>query len=171
MIPKIIKIIASIIVFFLGVYQLSESYIGNGIFCFFISLFFILVYFKNELIFLAFLRLRKQDFEGTKKWLSRITNPELQLVKKQQGYYHYLHGIILSQSNLNQAEKHFKLAIKFGLSMSADLAMTKMSLAGILMQKRRKREAIDLLTQAKKLDKHGMLTEQIRILQSQLKRI
>ena len=55
--------------------------------------------------------------------------------------------------------------------MSADLAMTKMSLAGILMQKRRKREAIDLLNQAKKLDKHGMLNEQIRILQSQLKRI
>ena len=108
---------------------------------------------------------------GQKKWLNRITNPELQLVKKQQGYFHYLHGIILSQSNLNQAEKHFKLAIKFGLSMSADLAMTKMSLAGILMQKRRKREAIDLLAQAKKLDRHGMLTEQIRILQSQLKRI
>ena len=35
------------------------------------------------------------------------------------------------------------------------------------MQKEEK-EAIDLLAQAK-LDRHGMLTEQIRILQSQLK--
>ena len=55
--------------------------------------------------------------------------------------------------------------------MSTDLAMAKMSLAGILMQKRRKREAIILLNEAKKLDKHNMLGEQIKILQKQLKRI
>ena len=39
------------------------------------------LYFKNELILLAFLRLRKQDFPGAKVWLDRIKNPEGSLVK------------------------------------------------------------------------------------------
>ena len=55
--------------------------------------------------------------------------------------------------------------------MNHDIAMAKMSLAGILMQKRRKREAQQLLTEAKKLDKHNMLNEQIKMIQQQMKRI
>ena len=39
------------------------------------------------------------------------------------------------------------------------------------MQKRRKREATTLLSEAKKLDKNNMLNEQIRMMQQQLKRI
>ena len=131
----------------------------------------LLLYFKNEMIFLAFLRLRKQDFNGTQLWLNKIKNPESSLVKKQQGYFYYLHGIIQSQKNLTVAEKHFKKAIQLGLSMTHDLAMAKMSLAGIMMQKRRKREANSLLTEAKKLDKHGMLTDQLKVMQQQMKRI
>ena len=123
------------------------------------------------IIFLAFLKLRKQDFIGTEKLLSKIYNPEKALVKKQQGYYNYLNGIIYSQKNLTQAEKYFKKAIQLGMSMNHDLAMAKMSLAGILMQKRRKREAQQLLTEAKKLDKHNMLNEQIKMIQQQMKRI
>ena len=95
----------------------------------------------------------------------------MSLVQKQQGYYYYLKGIIQSQSNLTQAEKHFKKALELGLNMKHDLAMAKMSLAGILMQKRRKREATLLLTEAKKLDSHGMLTAQIKMMQQQLKKI
>ena len=92
-------------------------------------------------------------------------------MRKQQGYFYYLHGIIQSQNNLTTAEKHFKKAIQLGLTMTHDLAMAKMSLAGIMMQKRRKREATALLAEAKKLDKHGMLTDQVKIMQQQMKRI
>ena len=49
--------------------------------------------------------------------------------------------------------------------------MVKMSLAGIMIQKRKKREAQELLTEAKKLDKQNMMTEQIKMLQQQLKKI
>jgi len=115
--------------------------------------------------------LRKQDFEGTEKWLNKIKNPEANLVRKQQGYFSYLHGILQSQKNLSQAEKHFKKALQLGLSFNHDLAMAKMSLAGILMQKRRKREAQILLAEAKKLDKHGMLTGQMKMMQQQMKKI
>ena len=144
---------------------------GNGIFCILLGLIFLLLYFKNELIFLAFLRLRKQDFNGTEKWLNRISNPESNLVRKQQGYFYYLHGIIQSQTNLTIAEKNFKKAVNLGLSFNHDLAMAKMSLAGISMQKRRKREALMLLAEAKKLDSQGMLSGQMKIMHQQLKKI
>ena len=171
MFPKILKLIIAVALICFSVYEFYENYIGNGIFLSLLSAFFILIYFKNEIIFLAFLRLRKQDFRGTEKWLNKIKNPESALVQKQQGYFYYLHGIIQSQNNLTIAEKYFKKAIQFGLSMNHDLAMAKMSLAGILMQKRRKREASTLLTEAKKLDKHNMLTEQMRMMQQQMKKI
>ena len=171
MFPKIIKLILAIAFFLYGGYEFYESYIGNGIFLSLLSGIMVLLYFKNEMIFLAFLRLRKQDFQGTERWLNKIKSPELSLVRKQQGYFYYLHGIIQSQNNLTIAEKHFKKAIQLGLTMKHDLAMAKMSLAGIMMQKRRKREATALLAEAKKLDKHGMLTEQVKIMQQQMKRI
>ena len=171
MFPKVIKLILSFISIGFAVYQFIDDYFGNGILFVLLSGMFILLYFKNEIIFLSFLRLRKQDFIGTEKWLSRIPNIERNLVRKQQGYYYYLMGIIQSQKNLTQAEKHFKTAIKLGLSMSHDLAMAKMSLAGIYMQKRRKREAQQLLTEAKKLDKHGMLSGQMKMIQQQMKKI
>ena len=126
---------------------------------------------KTNIFFFAFLRLRKQDFSGTKKWLDRIKNPKRTLIKKQIGYYHYLYGIIESQKNLTLAEKSFRKALSFGLSMSTDLAMAKLSLAGILIQKRRKREATILIGEAKKSDKHNMLGEQIRLLKTQIKKI
>ena len=171
MFPKIIKLILAIAFLLYGGYEFYESYIGNGIFLTLLSGMMVLLYFKNEMIFLAFLRLRKQDFQGTERWLNKIKSPERSLVRKQQGYFYYLHGIIQSQNNLTTAEKHFKKAIQLGLTMTHDLAMAKMSLAGIMMQKRRKIEAIALLAEAKKLDKHGMLTDQVKIMQQQMKRI
>lgn len=171
MFPKIIKLILAALSLGFAGYQFFDNYIGNGIFLILLAGMFILLYYKNEIIFLAFLRLRKQDFDGTLKWLNRINNPEKNLVRKQQGYYNFLKGIISSQNNLTQAEKYFKKALKFGLSMNQDLAMAKMSLAGILMQKRRKREAQQLLGEAKKLDSQGMLSGQIKLMQQQLKKI
>ena len=171
MFPKIIKLILASASLALAVYEFVDGEIGNGIFAILLAGMFVLLYFKNEIIFLAFLRLRKQDFVGTEKWLTKISNPKANLVRKQEGYFYYLHGIIQSQTNLTQAEKHFKKALELGLNMQHDLAMAKLSLAGILMQKRRKREATILLTEAKKLDSHGMLTSQVKMMQQQLKRI
>ncbi|MGB1080556.1 MAG: DUF2892 domain-containing protein [Flavobacteriaceae bacterium] len=171
MFPKFIKIVLAALTLGYAVYQFMESNIGNGIALIFLAGIFVFLYFKNELILLSFLRLRKQDFEGTMRWLQRIKNPQSALTTKQQGYYFFLHGVIESQKNLTKAERHFKKAISLGLNMKHDLAMAKLSLAGIVMQKRRKREATTLLNEAKKLDKQGMLTEQIKMMQQQLKKI
>lgn len=171
MFPKIIKLILAAAALGYGVYQFVEGFIGNGIALCFLAFIFVFLYFRNEIILLAFLRMRKQDLDGTERWLQKIKNPEASLTVKQQGYYNYLHGIIYSQKNLTQAEKFFRKALKLGLNMDYDVAMAKLSLAGIAMQKRRKREATTLLQEAKKLDKNNMLTEQIKMLQQQMKRI
>ncbi len=171
MFPKFIKLILAAATLGWSIYQFTEDEIGNGIALIFLAGIFVFLYFRNEIILLSFLRLRKQDFEGTARWLSKIKNPESALTTKQQGYFNYLHGIISSQNNLTQAEKYFRKALSLGLSMNHDLAMAKLSLAGIVMQKRRKREATTLLNEAKKLDKQGMLSDQIKMMQQQMKKI
>ena len=171
MFHKNIKLIIAAGIIAFAVYQFIEGNIGNGISLILLSFIFIFLYFRNEIILLAFLRMRKQDMEGTHRWLSKIKNPEASLIKKQQGYYNYLHGIIFSQKNLTTAEKYFKKALQLGLTMDYDVAMAKLSLAGIAMQKRRKREATSLLQEAKKLDKQGMLTDQIKMMKQQMKKI
>ena len=171
MFPKFIKIVLAIASLGYAVYQFIEGNIGNGIAMIFLAGIFVFLYYKNELILLSFLRLRKQDFDGTQRWLNRIKKPDSALTQKQQGYFYFLHGVIEAQKNLTKAERHFKKAILLGLNMKHDLAMAKLSLAGIVMQKRRKREATLLLNEAKKLDKQNMLADQIKLMQQQLKKI
>ena len=171
MYPKTIKLILAISTLIYSIYQFYENNIGNGIALIFLAIIFIFLYYKNDIILIIFFKLRKQDFDGTEKWLKKIKNPDSSLTKKQVGYYNYLWGIVCSQTNLTKAEKYFKKAISIGLSMDHDLAMAKLSLAGILIQKRRKREATTLLNEAKKLDKQKMLLDQIKMMQQQMKRI
>ncbi len=171
MFNKNIKLILALSSIAIAVWQFTETNIGNGIMLILLAAMFVFLYFKNEIILLAFLRLRKQDFPGAKKWLDKIKNPEAALVPKQQGYHSYLNGLMVSQTNMNEAEKYFKKAVELGLSMDADMAMTKLNLAGIAMTKNRKREAQSLLTEAKKLDKHNMLDDQLRMMKDQMKKM
>lgn len=169
MFNKNIKLVLAALITALAIWQFADRSIGNGIMLLLLAGVFVLLYFKNEFLILAFLRLRKQDFEGAKKWLDKIKNPESALVRKQNGYYNYLNGLMLSQTNMTQSEKYFKKAVELGLSMDADLAMAKINLAGIAMTKNRRREADKLLSEAKKLDKHNMLDEQIKMMKKQMK--
>ena len=171
MFHKIIKLILAGLIIVTGIWQMTEGNIGNGIFLVLLSAIPVFLYYKNEFILLAFLKLRKQDFPGAQKWLAYIKNPETALVRKQQGYFNYLHGIMLSQTNLLQAEKYFKKAIELGLTMDMDLAVCKLNLAGVAMTRRRKLEATNLLNEAKKLDKQNMLKDQITMMKDQMKKM
>lgn len=170
MFNKNIKLVLTALIIGVAVWQFIEGNIGNGIMYILLSTIFVFLYFKNEIILLSFLRLRKQDFPGAKRWLDKIKNPAASLTRKQQGYHSYLNGLMVSQTNMNEAEKYFKNAINLGLSMDADLAMAKLNLAGIAMSKNRKREAEILLSEAKKLDKHDMLADQIKMMKQQMKK-
>ncbi len=171
MFNKNIKLIVALAIVAWAVYEFTEKHIGNGISLILLAGVFVFFYFKNEILLLSFMRLRKQDFLGAKKWLDKIKNPSGALLTKQEGYFNFLHGILVSQTNLTQAEKYFKKALKLGLAMSHDIAMAKLQLAGVAMTKRRKREATNLIAEAKKLDKHGVLTEQIKMMKQQMKKI
>jgi hypothetical protein len=171
MFHKNIKLALAVLITTWAIYEFSQVHIMNGISILLLAGIFVFFYFKNEFILLAFLQLRKQNFPGAQKWLSYIKNPEAALIQKQQGYYNYLHGIMVSQTNISQAEKYFKTAIKLGLSMNHDLALAKLQLAGIALTKRRKREATLLLAEAKKLDKQGIFKDQMQQIKQQMKKI
>jgi hypothetical protein len=55
--------------------------------------------------------------------------------------------------------------------MKQDRALAKMQLSAMAMTKRKKKEAQLLLSEAKKLDNKGLLADQIKMLQQQMKRI
>jgi len=170
MFNKNLKLVLTALILIAAVWQFTESNIGNGIFLILLSGIFVLLYFKNEMILLAFLKLRKQDFEGAKKLLDKIKDPHTALVQKQEGYYNYLNGLMLSQTDLRAAEKYFKKAVTLGLNMNQDMAMAKLNLAGIAMSRNRKIEATQLLAEVKKLDKQNMLKEQVTMMKQQLKK-
>ena len=173
MFNKYIKLVISVLIFGLSIQQFIDGSVGttgNGVMLILLSSVFILLFFRNEFLILAFFQLRKQNMDGANRWLNRIKNPQSALTTKQQGYYNYLKGLIISQQNMNQAEKYFRTAITLGLNMDHDLAMAKLNLAGILFTKRRKIEAQKLLKEAQDLDKNGMLTDQIKMMKNQMKK-
>jgi hypothetical protein len=105
------------------------------------------------------------------KHLSAIRTPETTLLKGQLAYYYFLQGVLVSQTNLTKAEQWMKKALQTGLRQKEDQAMAKLQLAGMALSKRRKIEAQTLLTEAKKLDTRGLMSDQIKMLKDQLKRI
>ena len=171
MFNKNIKLFIAALILVWAVFEFSKVHILNGISILLLAGIFVFLYFKNEILLLAFFKLRKQDFEAGNRLLDKIKNPSAALTTKQEGYYNFLRGIMVSQSNLTQAERFFKKALKLGLSMDHDKAMAKLQLAGIALTKRRKREATNLIAEAKKLDKHGMLKDQIAMVKQQMKKI
>jgi len=171
MFNKYIKLVLAAIILVWAGFEFAQGHIMNGISIVLLAGIFVFFYFKNEILLLTFFKLRKQDFEGGNKLLDRIKNPESALTKKQEAYYYFLRGIMVSQTNLTQAGHFFKKALKMGLAMDHDKAMAKLQLAGIALTKRRKREATTLITEAKKLDKHGMLKDQITMVKQQMKKI
>lgn len=61
-----IKLIIAGLLFIAGIWQFTEGNIGNGIFFTLLTIIPVFLYFRNEYILLAFLKLRNQDFEGAK---------------------------------------------------------------------------------------------------------
>ncbi len=168
---KNFKLAVALILLALAVWQFTENNIGNGIFLLVLMLLVLFLYVRNEYLLAAFFKLRKEDTEGAERILMKIKNPEQALIKPQQAYYNLLLGMIYSRKNINRAEKFLRKALNLGLILKQDQALAKMSLAGIMIAKRKKRDATRLLNEAKKLDKKGVLNEQLRMMRQQLKRI
>lgn len=152
-------------------YLFSQGSWGLAILMLLLAGFFILLIYKNESIMAAFFYLRKGDNNKADRFLATIKYPE-KLVKSQHGYFYFLKGLIESQKgSLSGSERNFKKALSSGLRMKQDQAVAKLNLAGICVSKRNKREATHLLQEVKKLDTNKILSDQIKMVESQLKRI
>jgi len=167
---KEIKIALALIILACSIFLFNSGEIGYGIVVLIIMGLVILSIFKDERIVKAFYHLRKNDMQKAASTLNKIKHPE-KLVRSQEAYYYYLNGLILSQTQMNQSERFFKKALSIGLRTDTDKAVAKLNLAGLAMSRRKKREATTLITEAKKLDKHNMLDEQLKMMKQQLKRI
>ncbi|SFC02669.1 hypothetical protein SAMN05421747_103152 [Parapedobacter composti] len=141
---------------------------GWGILGILLTLIAFLTVFFNENMLIAQFYLRKENMAKAAQWLARITNYEKQLIRAQHGYYHLLLGLMESQKSPMQSEKYFKKALSLGLHMSHNVALAKLSLAGIAMAKRNKREATKYLQEAKRADKNKLLADQIKLMKDQM---
>lgn len=171
MIYKFLRIFLSLLSFGIAIWQFVDGAIGNGISLILLSLVILLSYFRNERILLAFWFIRKNKFPRAQKILDGIKKPEESLTKGQEAYYYFLNGLMRSQTNMGKSESLMRKALNTGLRMKHDQAMAKLNLAGIAIAKRKKREAMVLMSQVKELDERGMLNEQVKMLKQQMKRI
>lgn len=171
MLNKIIRLTLTAALIGVAVWQFIEGNIGNGIMLVLLGLLVLFSFFRNENILIALWFLRSNKMDKAEKALNRIKNPEKSLIRSQLAYYYMLRGMIQSQSGIGKAETLLRKALSTGLRMKTDQAMAKLQLAGIAIAKRRKREAMILLTEVKKLDKRGMLNDQVKMMKNQMKRI
>ncbi len=139
-----------------------------GILVLFLGGFVLLSFFFNENMIIAQWFLRKEKTDKAEEWLLKITDYEKQLHKNQYGYYNLLIGLIESRKAPMKSEKYFKKALSLGMKMSHNIALAKLSLAGIAMAKRNKREAEMYLKEASKEDKNKLLTDQIKMMKAQM---
>lgn len=168
---KILRLVLAGLVLVGAVWLFIDGQIGNGIMVVLLSGLIVFSYFRNENILLSFWHMRKNNFDKAEKSLDRIKNPEKSLVRGQQAYWYMLKGMIESQRGIGKAESLLRKSLSIGLRMKHDQAMAKLQLAGIAIAKRRKREAMILLSEVKKLDTRGLLNEQVKMIKQQMKRI
>ena len=166
--PNFIRLIISFALLGAAVTLMVFSYWGWGILVLLLALLVLVTFFFNENMLIAQYFLRKDNMPKAEQWLNKITNYEKQLLSAQHGYYNLLVGLIESRKAPMQAEKYFKRALSLGMTMDHNTALAKLSLAGIAMAKRNKREATMYLQEAKKADKNKLLAEQIKMMQAQM---
>src|ERR1700744_651156 len=165
---NLIRLIISCVVAAAGVALCVFGFWGWGILVFFMGGMILLTYFFNENMIIAQYFLRKENTEKATAWLNKITNYETHLNKNQHGYYNLLLGLMESRTAPMKSEKYFKKALQLGMKMSHNIALAKLSLAGIAMAKRNKREAQMYLSEATKDDKNKLLADQIKMMKAQM---
>lgn len=165
---NIIRLVIACVVLGVAVALCAFGFWGWGILVLFLGGVALLSFFFNENMIIAQWFLRKENTDKAEAWLLKITDYEKQINKNQHGYYNLLIGLIESRKTPLKAEKYFKKSLSLGMKMSHNIALAKLSLAGIAMAKRNKREAQMYLQEAAKDDKNKLLSEQIKMMKGQM---
>jgi hypothetical protein len=165
---NIVRLIVACVFFGAAVALSVFGFWGWGILVLLLGGVILLSFFFNENMIIAQYFLRKEQSDKSEAWLMKVTDYEKQLHKNQHGYYNLLLGLIESRKAPLKSEKYFKKALSLGMTMSHNTALAKLSLAGISMAKRNKREATMYLQEAAKDDKNKLLTDQIKMMKQQM---
>ncbi|WP_185859358.1 hypothetical protein [Blattabacterium cuenoti] len=168
---KYSKVILFLLIFLVSIFLFFQKNYFYGSILFLLSLIPIFFIFRNEFLLLAFLKIRKKDMNGLKKYLEYVKNPELQLTKNQMAYFYFLNGILYSEKNILQSENYMQKALDFGLKFKQNIAIAKLNLAIASLSKGDKKRAELLLWEAKKTDISGLLHDQIQIIKIQMKKM
>lgn len=153
----------------LTVWLFATGYWGWGIVMIFILAIIGLTFFRNENMIFALNHMRMGNQDKAKVQINKITAPQM-LPKTQHAYVLYLQAVLNSQDDgFAKTEAKLRKAMSIGLRTNQDKAVARMHLAGICAQTGRRKEALSLLSEAKKLDDNGMMKDQIKNMQSQLK--
>lgn len=168
MLAFIIRILFAAVATGFNVYLFATNHWGWGITFIFVTALIILSFFRNENVLLALNQMRIGNTDKAKKYIDKITHPQF-LPKRQHAYVLFLKAVMGGQElGFAQSEKLLRRAMELGLRTPEDNAVARMHLAGICAQTGRKSDAVSLLAEAKKLDKNGMMRDQIKMMQSQL---
>jgi hypothetical protein len=165
---NIVRLIIACVIMGAAVTMAGFGIWGWGILVLFLGGVVLLSFFFNENMIISQFYLRKENQVKAEEWLLKITDYEKQLHKGQWGYYNLLMGLIESRKTPMKSEKFFKKSLSLGMRMSHNIALAKLSLAGIAMAKRNKREAQMYLQEAAKDDKNKLLAEQIKMMKGQM---
>ena len=171
MLNRIIKIFLTFAFLSLSIYHFFEGNIGNGIMFILLALVFVGLYLRHEYMIFALFQLRKKNIVKAKKFLLKIRQPEKALIRPQVAYYYFLMGITEVDSNINLCEKYMYRALDMGLRLKHDKALAHLNLSMISLRKRQKRKAITHLDKAKKFDTSKMLSDQIKMVRQNIKRV
>lgn len=168
MMSNIVRLILACVIMGAAVTMAAFGIWGWGILVLFIGGLVLLSFFFNEKMIIAQFYLRKENSAKAEAWLLKIKDYERELHKGQFGYYNLLLGLIESRKTPLKSEKYFKKSLSLGMRMSHNTALAKLSLAGIAMAKRNKREAQMYLQEAAKDDKNKLLADQIKMMKGQM---
>ena len=170
MIGLIIKLALSLGSISFTVWLFATGSWGWGIMFIFFTAIVVLSIFRNQNILLAALQMRQQNVAKAQKYLGRIKQPQY-LIRGQRSYFYYLSAIVNQESvKMSVTEANLRKALNIGLNKDHDQAMAKINIAAICMQTGRRREAETLLSEAKKLDTKGVMSEYIKGLKKQMGR-
>jgi TM2 domain-containing membrane protein YozV len=169
MISFIIRCVLAAASLFFTVALFYNGYWGWGICMILVTAIIGFSFFRNENMILALNQMRQGNTDKAKKYINKITHPQF-LVKRQHAYVIFLQAVLNTQDfGFTKSEQMLRKAIGLGLRTGQDNAVARMHLAGICAQTGRKKEALSLLAEAKKLDTSGMMKDQIQQMQGQLK--
>jgi tetratricopeptide (TPR) repeat protein len=125
-------------------------------------------YFKNGTVYLAWRKLKKQQYDDAERVLRQTKYPHL-LKKEQRGYYHFSMGLIcMNRADYEPAFENFKAALVFGVRTENNAAIANLNLAAIALERGNEAEAKSYLETARSLKYSEALEPELQKLETRL---